>query len=189
MNSDSGIKLQVIRQTVTLAIEDGREWGQRFLNDSSWRGDKKKMAKHAISESKFCSLRKGISSKLAAMAGISSEVAMSLYSQVKLASTLFTIYEIDTIRASAQPLVLAAAAGVSVTELAHQLEISPEINSGQENLQKALQSVPSQKILELNQTLEIQLITEVRNQDIHREATMSLCGNSVKAFIQAYRNP
>jgi hypothetical protein len=179
MNIDSGIRLQAIGQMVASAIEDGREWGQRFLNDSSWRGDKKKMAKHAVSESKFTSLRKNISKRVSAAAEISSEVTMSLYSQVKLASTLFTIYEIDTIRASSQSLVLAAVAGVSFTELANQLEINPT----QQNIQKALVSVPSKKIAELNKTLGIKLISQFSDTKIN------ICGNSVKTFIQAYRNP
>jgi len=179
MNIDSGIRLQVIGQTVTLAIEHGREWGQRFLDDSSWRGDKKRMAKHAAGESKFASLRKSINRRLSATGGMSSEVAMSLYSQVKLASTLFTIYEIDTIRASSQSLVLAAVTGISVTELANQLKINPT----QQNIQKALVSVPSKKIAELNNTLEIKLMSQFS------DAKTNLCGHSVKAFIQAYRDP
>jgi hypothetical protein len=179
MNIDSGIRLQVIGQTVALAIEHGRDWGERFLNDSSWRGDKKRMAKHAVSESKFTLLRKNINSRVSAAAEISSEVTTSLYSQVKLASTLFTIYEIDTIRASSQSLVLAAVAGVSITELANQLEIKLT----QQNIQKALASVPSKKIAELNKNLGIKLMSQVSDTKIN------ICGHSVKAFIQAYRNP
>jgi hypothetical protein len=179
MNIDSGIRLQAIGQTVASAIEHGRDWGERFLNDSSWKGDKKKMAKHAVSESTFASLRKNINSRVSATAEISSEVTMSLYSQVKLASTLFTIYEIDTIRVSSQSLVLAAVAGVSITELANQLEINPT----QQNIQKALVSVPSKKIAELNKTLGIKLMSQVSDTKIN------ICGHSVKAFIQAYRNP
>ncbi|PAX59982.1 hypothetical protein [Brunnivagina elsteri] len=179
MNINSGIRLQVIGQTVTLAIEDGREWGQRFLDDSSWRGDKKKMAKHAARESTFASRRKSINRRLSATGGMSSEVAMSLYSQVKLASTLFTIYEIDTIRVSSQSLVLAAVAGVSITELANQLEINPT----QQNIQKALASVPNKKIAELNKNLGIKLMSQVSDTKIN------ICGHSVKTFIQAYRNP
>jgi hypothetical protein len=162
MNIDSGIRLQVIGQTVALAIEHGREWGQRFLNDSSWRGDKKKMAKHAVSESRFGLLRKDINCRISVTAEISSDVTMYLYSQVKLASTLFTIYGIDTIRVSSQPLVLAAVAGLSVTELANQLEINPT----QQNIQKALVSVPSQKIAELNKILGIKLVSEVSDATI-----------------------
>ncbi|NJL62089.1 MAG: hypothetical protein HC903_09945 [Methylacidiphilales bacterium] len=137
------------------------------------------MAKHAVCESTNASLRKNISSKVSTTPEISSEVAISLYSQVKLASTLFTIYEIDTIRASSQSLVLAAVAGISIAELANKLEI----NHTQQNIQKALVSVPSKKIAELNKVLGVKLMSQVSDTKMNR------CGDSVKAFIQAYRNP
>jgi hypothetical protein len=185
MNIDSDIKLQVIGQTVASAIEHGRELGQRFLNDSSWKGDKKKMAKHALSESSLVSLRKGISPIVSATAEVSSDVTIYLYSQVKLASTLFTIYEIDTIQSSSQPLVLAAVAGVSITELANQLEINPT----QQNIQKALVSVPSKRIAELNQILEIKLMSKVNDTKINLYEHSLKTFIQVTTFIQTYLDP
>ena len=76
------------------------------------------MANHAIYESTLWSVGNGIAGGAVGIAGIPIEVASTLYSQVKLASTIFAIYGIDTYNESAQPLVLAAAAGVSVSELA-----------------------------------------------------------------------
>lgn len=183
MNFDSGVRLHVVGQTVSLAIEHGREWGQLFLNDISWKGDKKKMAKHAISESVFFSLRKGISNGLPVMPEVPSEAVVSLYSQVKLASTLFTIYEIDTIRTTAQPLVLAAAAGITLGELASQLGIQTVEN----NIQKALLSVPSKKFTEINKSLGTKLMFKTGEKNIVSESAMNACGFKVKAFIKLLR--
>ncbi|MEH2291529.1 hypothetical protein [Nostoc sp.] len=44
MDFESIMKMPVIGQTIASAIEAGREWGQTYLNDSRWWGDKDKMA-------------------------------------------------------------------------------------------------------------------------------------------------
>jgi hypothetical protein len=184
----SGIRLHVIGQTVALAVEHGREWGQLFLNDLSWRGNKARMAKHAISESAPFALRKNSDSEfysdLFSTGGVPSEIAALLYSHIKLTSTLFTIYGIDTIRATAHPLVLAAASGVSITELATQLETS----EAPQAIQKALQSVSSSKYTEINKLLGAKLIAKFKEQDTVNDTTLYACGDCVKAFITAYRS-
>jgi hypothetical protein len=179
----SGIRLHVIGQTVALAIEHGREWGQLFLNDLSWRGNKAKMAKHAISESAIYTLRKKINDDLNGdffnTATISSEITELLYSHIKLTSTLFTIYGIDTVKVTAHPLVLAAASGVSFTEFANQLQTT----SAPCAIQKALQSVSRNQFAEINKLLGAKLIDKFKEPD-----TLNHCGNSVKAFITAYQS-
>ncbi|MBF2067434.1 MAG: hypothetical protein IGS39_23895 [Calothrix sp. C42_A2020_038] len=189
----SEIRLHVIGQTVAFAIEHGREWGQLFLNDLSWRGNKAKMAKHAISESVVFGLRKNINNLNfdwhdSNSSGMKSEIAALLYSHVKLASTLFTIYGIDTTRVATHPLVLAAASGVSVTELATQLETS----SAPQCIQKALQSISRNKFAEINTVLGAKLIAQFKEQIKEHNnvnyTTLNTCGDSVKAFITAYRS-
>ncbi|BDA71892.1 hypothetical protein CAL7716_060580 [Calothrix sp. PCC 7716] len=184
----SGIRLHVIGQTVALAIEHGREWGQLFVNDLSWKGNKTKMAKHAISESAVYTLRNNIDEQYCGdffnTAGIPSEIAALLYSHIKLTSTLFTIYGIDTIRATAHPLVLAAASGVSVTELANQLETS----SAPSAIQKALQSVSRNQFAEINKLLGARLIDKFKERESVNYTTLNDCGDCVKAFITAYRS-
>lgn len=184
----SGIRLHVIGQTVALAIEHGREWGQLFVSDMSWKGNKTKMAKHAISESAFYTLRNNINNEnygdFFNTPGIPSEITALLYSHIKLTSTLFTIYGIDTIRATAHPLVLAAASGVSVTELANQLETSSKPGA----IQKALQSVSRNQFAEINKLLGARLIAKFKEQNTVNNTTLSDCGNRVKAFITAYRS-
>jgi hypothetical protein len=182
----SGIRLHVIGQMVALAIEHGREWGQLFLNDLSWKGNKAKMAKHAISESAIYTLQNRVddeyNSDFFYTAGVSSEIAALFYSHIKLTSTLFTIYGIDTIRATAHPIVLAAASGVSVTELANQLQTS----SAPSAIQKALQSVSRNQFVEINKLLGAKLIAKFKDQNTVNYATLSDCGDCVKAFITAY---
>ena len=70
------------------------------------------MANHAIYESTLWSVGNDIWNGLLGIAGIPTDIAITLYSQVKLSSTLFTIYRIDTTSPSTHLLVLAAAAGL-----------------------------------------------------------------------------
>lgn len=178
----------MIVQTVALAIEHGREWGQLFINDLSWKGNKTKMAKHAISESAIYTFKNNINNEIYGdffnTAGIPSEITALLYSHIKLTSTLFTIYGIDTIRATAHPLVLAAASGVSVTELANQLETS----SKPQAIQKALQSVSRNQFAEINKLLGARLIAKFKERESVNYTTLDDCGDCVKAFIIAYRS-
>ncbi|NJL65320.1 MAG: hypothetical protein HC903_30505 [Methylacidiphilales bacterium] len=91
MDYESIIKMPVIGQTIDSAIAGGNEWGKTFINDSCWFGDRNRMADHAIYESTFWSVGNGIANGLIGLVGIPSDVAITLYSQIKLASTLFTI--------------------------------------------------------------------------------------------------
>jgi hypothetical protein len=203
MEFDLIIRLPAIAQTIAVAIEHGREWGQRFLNDSSWRGNKKKMAKYAIGESARWATWKGIMG----VTGIPSQLAVAIYSQIKLAATLFTIYEIDTTRHSTQALVLAAAAGISVPELANYLPV----NTVQPGIKKALMSIPGKNFTEIHKNLGIKLLASIANKCVVNtfylpdtaavalyqvpstiashvsEVSMDACGHSVINFINTWK--
>ncbi|MBD2529090.1 hypothetical protein H6G97_05705 [Nostoc flagelliforme FACHB-838] len=141
----------------------------------------------------------GISNGLLGIAGIPSDVVITLYSQVKLTSALFTIYGIDITSDSTQPLVLAAAAGVSVSELANKLGTK----AAQQAIQKALMSVPGKTFTEINKALGIKLISKAGEKTLLNVAKivpfigsavggtvngvmMNACGHSVIAFIKVW---
>jgi hypothetical protein len=177
MEFDLIIRLPAIAQTIAVAIEHGREWGQRFLNDSSWRGNKKKMAKYAIDESARWSMWKGIM----AVTGVPSQVAVAIYSQIKLAATLFTIYDIDTTRHSTQALVLAATAGISVPELANYLPTNTE----QPGIKKTLMSIPGKTFVEIHKNLGIKLVTSIGNKYLVNTSPIT----SESVAVMLYQQP
>ncbi|MCC5659491.1 hypothetical protein LC608_21475 [Nostoc sp. XA010] len=90
MDFESIMKMPVIGQTITSAIEAGNKWGQTYVNDSRWTDDRDKMANNVIYQSTLWSVGNGISNGLLGIAGIPGDVAITLYSQVKLTSALFT---------------------------------------------------------------------------------------------------
>lgn len=199
MDFDSIMKMPVIGQTIDRGINGGTEWGQTYLNDPRWLGDKDKMANNVIYQSTLWSVGNGIASGVVGIAGIPLDVATALYSQVKLASALFTIYGIDTKSESAQPLVLAAAAGVSVSEFAHTLGTK----AAQQAIQKALMSIPGKTFAQINKALGIKLIAKTGEKTLLNVAKivpfvgsavggtvngvmMNACGHSVKVFIKAW---
>ena len=155
-NLDSIMKMPVIGRAIASAIDDGRKCGQELLNEQRWSGNRDKMANHAIYISTLWSVGSGIGHGFTGIAGIPSDVSFTLYSQVKLASTLFTIYGMDTKPESAKPLVLAAAAGVSVSELANKLGSKVAA----EAIRKALMSVPRKTFNQINKTLGIKSISK-----------------------------
>ncbi|MBE9001029.1 hypothetical protein IQ274_23100 [Nostoc sp. LEGE 12447] len=199
MDFESIMNMPFIWQNIVSAIEEGREWGQTFLNDSSWGGDREQMLNHAIYESTLWSVGNGIASGVVGVAGIPFEIVSTLYAQVKLASTLFVIHEIDTYSESARLLVLAATAGVSVSELANQLGTQV----GSQAIQKALMSIPGKTFAEINKALGIKLISKAGEKTLVNVATMmpfigsaiggtvngvmmNACGHSVIAFIRVW---
>jgi hypothetical protein len=177
MEFDLIIRLPAIAQTIAVAIEHGREWGQRFLNDSSWRGNKKKMAKYAIDESARWTMWKGIMG----VTGIPSQVAVTIYSQIKLAATLFTIYDIDTTRHSTQALVLAAAAGVSVPELANYLPT----DTAQPGIKKTLMSIPGKTFVEIHKNLGMKLLASIGNKCLVNTSQTKPDGAAVMLYQQS----
>jgi uncharacterized protein (DUF697 family) len=199
MDFESIMKMPVIGQTITSAIGGGNKWGQTYVNDSRWTDDRDKMANNVIYQSTLWSVGNGISNGLLGIVGIPGDVAITLYSQVKLTSALFTIYGIDITSHSTQPLVLAAAAGVSVSELANKLGTK----AAQQAIQKALMSVPGKTFTEINKTLGIKLISKAGEKTLLNVAKivpfigsavggtingvmMNACGHSVIAFIKVW---
>jgi hypothetical protein len=200
MDFDSIMKMPVIGQTITHAIEGGREWGQTYLDDPRWWDDKDKMANNAIYQSTLWSVGTGVGTGFAGLAGIPADVVSTLYSQVKLASALFTIYEIDTASPSAQPLILAAAAGVSLAELANHLGTK----AASQAIQKALMSIPGKTFAQINKVLGIKLISKTGEKTLVNVAKimpvigsavsgtvngvmMNACGHSVIKFIKVWQ--
>jgi uncharacterized protein (DUF697 family) len=199
MDFESIMEMPVIEQTIAHAIEDGRQWGLCFANNFYWVGNKDNIANLMILESTIWSVGNGLLSGLVGLAGIPTDIAITLYSNVKLASALFAIYGIDVRSESARILVLAAAAGVSVSELANQLGTQ----IGSQAIQKALMSIPGKTFVEINKALGIKLISKAGETTLVNIAKiipfvssavggtvngvmMNACGHSVIAFIKVW---
>ncbi len=202
MDYNSIMEMPVIGQTIDSAIKEGNKWGKTFLNDSCWFGDRERMADHAIYESTLWSVGNGIGNGLIGLAGIPSDVAITLFSQVKLASTLLTIHGIDVTSDYAKPLVLAAAAGVTISEFANKLGTQ----AAQKAIQRALMAIPGKTFAQINKVLGIKmLISKAGERTLLNVAKvvpvigsgvsgavngvmMNACGHSIKVFIKAYQN-
>ncbi|MEH2179618.1 EcsC family protein [Nostoc sp.] len=199
MDFESIINMPVIGQTIAYAIEDGRQWGLSFANNFYWVGNRDNIANLMILESTVWSVGNGILSGLVGLAGIPTDIAITLYSNVKLASALFALYSIDVRSESSRLLVLAAAAGVSVSELANELGTK----AASQAIQKALMSIPGKTFAEINKALGIKLISKAGEKTLVNVAKiipfigsavggtvngvmMNACGHSVIAFIKAW---
>lgn len=156
LDFDSIMNMPAIGQAIAHAIEDERQWGQTFLSDSHWCNDRDRMANQVIFESTLWSVGNGIGNELLGIAGIPNDIAITLYSQVKLSSTLFIIYGINTTSRATQPLVLAAAAGVTLSELANYLGT----HTATQAIQKVLMSILSKTFAEVNKALGIKIISK-----------------------------
>ncbi|MEH2376873.1 MAG: hypothetical protein V7K15_28225 [Nostoc sp.] len=200
MDFESIMKMPVIGQTIASAIEDGRQWGLSFANNFYWVGNRDNIANLMILESTVWSVGNGIVNGLIGLAGIPTDIAITLYSNVKLASALFALYGIDIRSESARLLVLAAAAGVTVSEFANQLGTK----AGSQAMQKALMSIPGKTFAEINKALGIKLISKAGEKTLGNVATMmpfigsavggtvngvtmNACGHSVVAFIKVWK--
>jgi len=200
MDYSSLMQLPGIGQIICHAINEGKDWGRTFLRDGNWYGDRNRMSSHAIYESTMWSVGNGLWSGLLGFAGIPSDIAISLYSQVKLASTLFTIHGIDISLPQNHVLVLAAAAGVGLAELANYLGTSVATKA----VERALMSVPGKVFAEINKVLGIKIISkagETTFMNISKlipgvnsvingcvnGATMNATGHSILAFIREWR--
>ncbi|MBG1258670.1 EcsC family protein [Nostoc commune] len=199
MDFESIMNMPVIGQIIANAIEDGRQWGQSFANNFYWVGNRDNIANLMILESTAWSVGNGILSGLIGLAGIPTDIAITLYSNIRLASALFALYGIDIRSESSRLLVLAAAAGVSVSELANQLGTK----AGSQAIQKVLMSIPGKTFAEINKALGIKLISKAGEKTFVNVAKMmpfvgsavggtvngvmmNACGHSVIAFIRAW---
>ncbi|MGF1933792.1 MAG: hypothetical protein RM347_005255 [Nostoc sp. ChiQUE02] len=199
MDFESIINMPAIGQAIAYAIKDGRQWGLSFANNFYWVGNRDNIANLMILESTAWSVGNGIFSGFIGLAGIPTEITITLYSNIKLASALFALYGIDTRSESARLPVLAAAAGVSVSELANQLGTQV----GSQAIQKTLMSIPGKTFAEINKALGIKLISKAGEKTLVNVATMmpfigsaiggtvngvmmNACGHSVIAFIKIW---
>jgi hypothetical protein len=202
MDYESIIEMPVIGEIIYNAIDEGNKWGKTFTNDVSWSGNRDRMANHAVYESTLWSVGNGIGNGFLGLAGIPTDIVITLYSQVKLASALFTIYDIDVTSHYTQPLVLAAAAEVSLSEL---VEDKLKTRTAKKAIQKSLMNVPSKTFRKINKVLGIKLISKTSKKTLLNAAKiipfieavfngtingvmMNNCGHSVIAFIKAYQN-
>jgi len=204
MDFNAIMELPAIKNTIAHAIHSGSAWGEEFLIDPKWQGNKDRMAHHAIYESTLWSVGTGAATGLGGalfmVVGVPTDVSVTLYSQVKLAATLFAIYEIDTNDKAAQPLILAAAAGVGVSELATMLGTS----IGAKAIRAALMSVPGKVFAQINKTLGVKLISKAGEKTLVNVAKMvpflgsavggtvngvmmNACGHSTISFIKVVR--
>ena len=199
MDFESIINMPGIGQAIAYAIEDGRQWGLSFANNFYWVGNRDNIANLMILESTAWSVGNGIFSGFIGVAGIPTDITITLYSNIKLASALFALYGIDTRSESARILVLAAAVGVSVSELANQLGTQV----GSQAIQKTLMSIPGKTFAEINKALGIKLISKAGEKTLANVATMmpfigsavggtvngvmmNACGHGVIAFIKVW---
>lgn len=180
------------------AIKDGREWGKQFVNDSRWQANRDRMSDHAIYESTMWSVTTGIVTGAVGFAGIPIDAVDALYSQVKLSSALFTIHGFDTSEESIWVIVIAAAAGVSLTELATHLGTHAAIKA----IQKALLPKPFRMLMKVNQSLTIKLVSKLAGKNVAKTLKvlpaiggviggsfnaimMNVCGHGVLKVIKA----
>ncbi|MBG1244189.1 hypothetical protein [Nostoc sp. NZL] len=199
MDFESIMNMPAIGQAIAYAIEDGRQWGLSFANNFYWVGNRDNIANLMILESTAWSVGNGIFSGFIGLAGIPTDITITLYSSLRLASALFALYGIDTRSESARVLVLAAATGVSVSELANQLGTKV----GSQAIQKALMSIPGKTFAEINKALGIKLISKAGETTLVNVATMmpfigsaisgtvngvmmNACGHAVIAFIRVW---
>ncbi|MEH2316268.1 hypothetical protein [Nostoc sp.] len=199
MDFESIMNMPVIGQIIASAIEDGRQWGLSFANNFYWVGNRDNIANLMILESTVWSVGNGIVNGLIGLAGIPTDIAITLYSHLKLASALFALYGIDIRSESLRLLVLAAVAGVNASELANELGTKV----GSQAIQKALMSIPGKTFAEINKALGIKLISKAGEKTLVNIATMmpfigsavggtvngvtmNACGYSVVAFIKAW---
>jgi len=147
--------------TFAHAITDGRDWGNQFIHDPAWGGNRDRMADHAIYESTLWSIGAGVATGAIGLAGIPLDLVETLYSQTKLSSTLFTIHGFDTSDESIWVIIIAAAAGVSITELATHFGTRAAIKA----IQKALFPKPFRMLMKVNQSLTIKLISKLAGKN------------------------
>lgn len=202
MDYESIIEMPIIGEIISNAIDEGYEWGETFTTDSSWLDNRDRMANHAIYESTLWSVGNGIGNGFLGLAGIPTDIAITLYSQVKLASALFTIYGIDVTSYYTQPLVLAAAAEVRISELAKN---KLKTETAKKAIHNSLMKVSSKKFKKINKAIGIKLISKASKKSLLNVAKiipfvgavfngtvngvmMNACGHSVIAFIKEYQN-
>lgn len=89
---------------------------------------------------------------------------MLLHSTPKLSFhlLLFTIYGINTTSRATQPLILAAAAGVTLSELANYLGT----HTATQAIQKVLMSIPSKAFAEVNKALGVKIISKAGDKTL-----------------------
>lgn len=197
-------------ETVARAVEDGRAWGDSFINDPKWQGDRTRMANHAIYVATMWSLGAGVATGAVGWLGVPVDLVNALYSQVKLSSALFRIHGFSIADEATVIIILAAALGVSVKEFATQFGTrffvqaaskvieNAAINTAQRQVPKAVWEI----LKRMPRPLLLKLISRVSGKSVAimpkavpviggiigggvNAIMMNVCGHSVLIFIKA----
>lgn len=154
------LELPIIRDAIGKAQADGVDWGKSFVNDDRWNGDCDRMCDHAIREAMIWSAGQGAVTSVGGAAtivpGLAADLSLFLYSQIKLAAALFTIHGIDVRDEEVRPLLLAAAAGIAVTDLIDIIGVKVAQNA----VRRTLMSIPGKTLAQINRILGVRLISK-----------------------------
>ncbi|QQE63619.1 hypothetical protein GFS31_02860 [Leptolyngbya sp. BL0902] len=188
-------KIPFLIELMEKAIQDGREWGLDLLNESKHKHGRKKIAIHAINMSTLWSIGKGIATGIAGLLALPADLVDTVYSQVKLSATLFTIRGYDTANEGNWVFIVAAAIGISVHKLAKYLGVHAI-----KALNKVLLPKSFRILMKMNQTLAIKFGAKIFGKNVVKVAkavpaiggvigggvngvTMLLCGRGVIRFM------
>lgn len=122
LNPQELIQLPVVGALLRRAVGDGMAWGDRLLAEADGLADRQQLCDRAIKNSALrtagWSTIAGLGGPLTFLAGLSFDAGQTLYSQVRLAAALFRIHGVEIEDQRHLPLLMAAAAGIGVGELA-----------------------------------------------------------------------
>jgi hypothetical protein len=188
-------KISPLIKIMERAIQDGREWGLQLLDEAQDKDDKRKLSKYAINMSTLWSIGKGIATGIAGLLALPADLVDTVYSQVKLSATLFTIRGHDTTNEGNWVFIVSAAIGISVRKLAKYLGVHAI-----KALNKALLPKSFRILMKMNQTLAIKFGARIFGKNVVKVAKvvpaiggvigggvngvmMLLCGYGVIGFM------
>jgi hypothetical protein len=189
-------KIPFLVELVEGAIQDGREWGLKLLNESSQRSDRKKIASYAINMSTLWSIGKGIATGIVGIVGLPLDFVDTIHSQVKLSAALFTIHGFDKF---SEIFIVSAAIGMSVQKLNEHLGFHAI-----KALNKALLPKSFRILMKMNQALAMKFGAKIFSKNVVKTAkvipaiggviggsvngvAMLICGNAILSFMDDLR--
>ena len=187
-NSEGWLKVFAV------ALEHGAEWGITFVNDPRWEYDCEKMSNHAIYESTMWSLGSGVATGLFGFFGLPADLVNTIYSQVKLASALFTINGFDMDDDATVTLAIMAGLGVTVHDFVKQFGTQVLIKASESLIQNmAVRIATSQTpklvsgvLLKLPRPILIKIISTISGKSLTVPArVIPLIGGLVSGGVNA----
>lgn len=116
------IQLPVMGALLRRAVSDGIRWADRLMAEAADPSDRQQLCDRVITNSALrtagWSTIAGLGGPLTLLAGLSFDAGQTLYGQVRLAAALFRIHGVELDDRRHLPLLMAAAAGIGVAELA-----------------------------------------------------------------------